>query len=411
MLANQSLVVNRLRLAAGLAIALGSLSACASWRTSHATTDTRAEEASPADTAPQQRTPTATEVAVARAGAAGTETPTQIVTREAINPSAPATYTVKRGDTLWDISAMFLKDPWLWPEIWHANPNIANPHWIYPGDVLALVYGSDGRPAVMLQQAGAVRLDPMLRSLPLNGAIATIPYSAIASFLERPSVISNEQLRDAPRIVAVRDQHVIAGAGNVIYVKGIATSAQRNSRYAVVHVGDPIKDSGGRGMLGYEGIYAATALLTEPGRPATFTLTDSAREALVGDRLLQVDTDVPLNFLPRAPRGDITGRIIANPDGGSLIGQYRIVAINRGKRDGLESGNVLMIDEAGETVRDYTANRFAGMKVGHAFAPKVKLPDERAGTLLVFKVYDRMSYGLVVEARRPIHLADVVRSP
>lgn len=408
MLANQSLVMSRLRMAAGLAIVAGTLAGCASWRGSHAPAASHTDDSSVADSGPVEPSPTATEVAAARAGSAA---PTTVVTSEAINPTAPATYTVKRGDTLWDISAMYLKDPWLWPEIWHANPQVANPHWIYPGDVLALVYGADGRPAVVLQQAGAARLDPMLRSMPLNGAIATIPYASIAAFLERPSVISKEQLRSTPRIVALRDQHVIAGAGHVVYAQGIDSSAQRNSRFAIVHVGEPIKDPDGGGLLGYQGIYAATGLLTEPGSPATITLTDSGREALVGDRLMQVDNDVPLNFLPRAPRGDISGRIISVMEGVSLIGQYRIVAINRGKRHGLESGNVLAIDQAGETIRDTTASAFAGMKLGSAFAPRVKLPDERAGTLLVFKVYDRMSYGLIVEARRPIRLQDIVRTP
>jgi hypothetical protein len=224
-------------------------------------------------------------------------------------------------------------------------------------------------------------------------------------------VISKEQLKTSPRIVALRDHHVIAGAGHVVYAQGIDPSAQRNGRSAVVHVGEPIKDPDGGGLLGYQGIYAATGLLSEPGRPATVTLTDSAREALVGDRLLQVDNDVPLNFLPRAPRGDVSGSIISVMEGVSLIGQYRIVAINRGKRHGLESGNVLAIDQAGEKIRDTTASAFAGMKMGSAFAPRVKLPDERAGTMLVFKVYDRMSYGLIVEARRPIRLHDVVRTP
>ena len=408
MLANQPLVISRLRHAAGLVIVLGTLGGCASWHSAERMEPSRSSGSSSNDGGPVERSPTATEVAAEKAGVSPTA---PVLTSEAINPTAPATYTVKRGDTLWDISAMYLKDPWLWPEIWHVNPQLVNPHLIYPGDVLALVYGADGRPSVYVQTAGGARLDPMLRSLPLNGAIATIPYSSIAAFLERPSVISKEQLRSAPRIVALRDHHVIAGAGHVVYVQGIDRAAQRNGRYAVVHVGDPIKDPDGRGMLGYQGIYAATGLLTEPGAPATVTLTDSAREALVGDRLLQVDNDVPLNFLPRSPRNDVTGRIISVMEGVSLIGQYRIVAINRGKSDGLESGHVLAIDQAGEMIRDQTGSPVFGLKIGSAFGPRIKLPDERAGTLLVFKVYDRMSYGLVVEARRPIRLADVVRTP
>lgn len=412
MLANQSLVNSRLHLITGLAVVLGTLAGCAAWQASsgegRAGGGSMPERDASATVVTAERSPTATEVAAARAG----ETrPAPVITSEAINSTAPATYTVKRGDTLWDISALFLKDPWLWPEIWQVNPQVVNPHLIYPGDVLALVYGKDGRPAVMLQQSGAARLDPMLRSSPLDGAIATIPYSAIAAFLERPSVVSEEQINRAPRIVALRDSHLIGGSGLLAYVQGLDRSAAIGGRYSVVHVGAKIVDPDGGGVLGYQGIFAATAVLTAEGRPATVILTDSARETLVGDRLLQPDMDVPLNFIPRAPRGDIRGRIISVMEGVKLIGQYRIVAINRGKRHGLESGHVLAIDEVGETVRDRSAGGVAGMTLGGAFAPKVKLPNERVGALLVFKVYDRMSYGLVVDAQRPIRIYDVVRSP
>lgn len=416
MLVKLSTEIRRFRLPCAVAVLLGSLVGCASGnasrqRSNEAPSDgaSMPQSGSAADgAAVREPTRTATEVAAARAGA---EPASPVVTREAINPTAPATYTVKRGDTLWDISKMYLKDPWLWPEIWHVNPQVANPHLIYPGDVLALVYGSDGKPAIMLQQGGAARLDPMLRSSPLDGAIATIPYSAIASFLERPSVVSSEQIRNAARIVAFRDSHVIAGAGHTAYVQGLAKTAQVDSRYSVVHIGDKIVDPDDGNVLGYQGIYAATAVVTLPGQPASTKLTDSAREALVGDTLLNQDLDVPLNFVPRAPARNVRGRIISVMESVKLIGQYRIVAINRGKRHGLESGNVLAIDEEGETIRDRGASRLAGMKLGSAFAPKVKLPNERAATLLVFKVFDRMSYGLVVDAQQPVRIYDVVRSP
>ena len=414
MLVYQIAEIRRFRLAGCLVLLSGALLGCASGNPFHrsqaADGPAAAADASrSADAAAgSETTQTATEVAAVR-DASQPEAP--VVTSAAINPTAPATYTVKRGDTLWGIASMYLKDPWLWPEIWHVNPQVANPHLIYPGDVLALVYGSDGRPAVMLQQGGAARMDPSLRSSRLDGAIATIPYSAIAAFLERPSVVSKDEMQHAARIIAFRDSHVIAGAGHTAYVQGLAASAQANSRYSVVHVGDKIVDPDDHAVLGYQGIYAATAVVTQAGRPTSTQLTDSAREALVGDILLNQDLDVPLNFVPRAPARKISGQIISVMESVELIGQYRIVAINRGRRHGLESGNVLAIDEKGETIRDRGANRLAGLKLGSAFAPRVKLPNERAATLLVFKVFDRMSYGLVVEAQQPVRLHDVVRSP
>ena len=364
---------------------------------------------------------TATEAAVA-AQPQGTADTQPTVISPAINPTAPRTYTVRRGDTLWDLSSKFLRDPWLWPEIWHANPQVKNPHLIYPGDVLALVYGADGKPALQLLQGGAARLNPALRSSPLDGAIATIPYSAIEAFLQRPSVLSKEQLKIAPRVIAIRDDHEIGAVGHEVYVQGLNRSTAPASRFNVVHVEDELRDPDDHSLLGYQGVYTATAMVANVGSagkdgygkqgPAKVVLQDTVRETLRGDRLIANDTDVPLNFVPRAPSRRINGRIISVVDGVELIGQYHIVVINRGRRHGIETGHVLAIDQAGETIRDVSAAAsFAGMKVGSSLAPRVKLPNERAGTLLVFKTYDRMSYALVVEATHAIRIADVVRTP
>jgi len=305
---------------------------------------------------------------------------------------------------------MFLRDPWLWPEIWQVNPQVQNPHLIYPGDELMLVYGADGRPSIQLARGGGARLDPLLRTTDLDGAIATIPYSAIAAFLERPSVISREQALDAPRVVAFRERRLVGGAGSEAYVRGLAEQATQ-SRYAVVHVGEEIRDPDDGDVLGYQGVYTATAVLVTPGDPAKTILTDSARETLEGDRLLSSENEVPLNFVPRAPASDVRGEIISVVDSVTLIGQYKVVAINRGRRHGLEPGHVLAIDEAGDIVRDRTQGRVSGVKASRSFTPEVQLPDERDGTMLVFRVFDRMSYGLVVAATTPIRIADIVRTP
>jgi hypothetical protein len=203
----------------------------------------------------------------------------------------------------------------------------------------------------------------------------------------------------------------MGASGMETYVRGL-TDAGVASRYAVVRVGEPIRDPDDGDVLGYQGTFAATAVVQRAGDPAKVMLTESARETFPGDRLIGGDTEVPLNFVPRSPSSDISGQIISVVDGVTLIGQYRIVALNRGSRHGLEVGHVLAIDTAGETIRDTTRpGGLGGIKLGSTFAPKVKLPNERNGTLLVFRVYDRMSYGLIVSAEMPVRIADVVRTP
>jgi hypothetical protein len=357
---------------------------------------------------------TATEAATSGAGAsAAAQSGPATVDAGMLNPNAPKSYTVKRGDTLWGIASTFLRDPWLWPEVWYINPQVANPHLIYPGDTLALAFGRDGKPIIRLEQGGAARLDPRLRSSPLDGAIPTIPYSAISAFLSRPSILTDEQVRNAPHVVAFKDEHVIAGTGHEVYIADL--KATPNSRFSVVHVGDPLRDPDDNKVVGYQGIYTATALVSQPGDPTKALLIDTNRETLQGDKVLAADLEVPLNFMLRAPRNDVHGRIISVIDGTRDIGQYQIVVINRGKRHGIDAGHVLAVDTAGQVVRDVYGKqpgyaRFLG-GAGTQFAPKVKLPDERAGTLLIFKSYDRVSYGLVIGAANVIHIQDVVHNP
>jgi LysM domain len=331
-----------------------------------------------------------------------------------INPNAPKSYTVKRGDTLWGISSLFLRDPWLWPEVWYVNPQIANPHLIYPGDTLTLAYGANGRPQIRLERGGEARMDPRLRSDPSDGAIPTIPYSTIQAFLSRPSLLTNDQVKHAPYVLAARDDHQIAGSGNEIYVRKLE-DAQANARYSVVHVGDPLRDPDDGKIVGYQGIYTGTALVSKTGEVTKALLVDTARETLRGDKVMATDVTVPLNFMPAAPRTTVHGRIMAVVDGTDLIGQYQIVAINRGLRDGINNGTVLAIDRAGDSVRDVFAHggtRTREMQtVGTSFAKRVKLPDERTGTLLVFRTFDRMSYGLILGATDTIRLNDVVHNP
>jgi LysM repeat protein len=331
-----------------------------------------------------------------------------------INPSAPKSYVVKRGDTLWGIASMFLRDPWLWPEVWYVNPQVANPHLIYPGDTLTLAYGANGQPQIVLTHGSGARLDPRLRSDPINGAIPTIPYSTIQAFLSRPTLLTPDQVKHAPYVLAFRDDHEVAGTGNEIYVRNLA-SPQANARYSVVHVGDPLRDPDDGKVVGYQGIYTATALISKPGDITKAQLIDTARETLRGDKVMSSDSAVPLNFMPAPPRGDVHGRIIAVVDGTDLIGQYQIVAINRGLRDGVNNGTVLAVDRAGSRVRDLYSNGSSMTRKGYdadtSFANRVKLPDERTGTMLVFRAFDRVSYALIIGATDTMKVYDVVHNP
>src|SRR5215472_3231269 len=385
-----------------------------------AATPVAASEGASSTPAPEQMT--ATEAAVGAAEAnAGTPAAASAVADTGgastaapeANPSAPMHYTVKRGDTLWGIASMYLKDPWLWPEVWIINPQVPNPHLIYPGDKLALAYGAGGRMEVRLEEAGLTRLDPRLRSDPLASAIPTIPYSAIAAFLSRPTLMSEDEIRHAPYVLAFRDMHQVAGNDVDVYIRNL--KAAENTRFAIMHISNQLVDPDDGKLLGYEGIYTATALVKRSGEPAKAVLIDPARETLAGDRLISSDNEVPVNFTPSVPTSQVRGNIISVVGGTDLVGQFYVVAINRGKRHGIEPGSVLAVDQAGEVVRDLWAggrsitNSMNGFNT--TFVPRVRLPDERAGTLLVFKVYDRMSYGLIVGASNIIHNGAPVHNP
>jgi hypothetical protein len=320
-----------------------------------------------------------------------------------LNPTHPTRYTVVRGDTLWDIAGRFLREPWLWPEVWHVNPQIKNPHLIYPGDVISLTY-ADGRPLLSLSRGSHnVRLSPSVRSTPLDGAIPSIPIDAIHQFLSRPYVVGKQDLDAAPYIVAHGNEHLIGGAGNRIYVRGIGMDAPPGQRFDILRLGDAYKDAESGEVLGYEGLYIGDARLETAGDPATLELVSTAQETLKGDRLIPVAKDTPLTtFFPSAPDRPVHGSIIAVLGGVTQIGQYQVVVLDRGEQDGLEKGTVLAIDERGETIKDaITPNPW----------DKIKLPDELAGHLMVFRTFPRVSFALVMDATRAIHVRDHVRNP
>src|SRR5580704_9709458 len=350
---------------------------------------------------------TAMEAAI-EAGSTRTETSEVPRTRVPLADNAPDSYVVKKGDTLWGISKVFLKDPWYWPEIWQVNPQVQNPHLIYPGDTLRLVF-IDGQPQIVLQRGDGVRVEPRVRSEPIDSAITTIPYATVAAFMSKPTVLDRDQIKAAPYVLATRDLHVVMSEGDTVYARGFTSPAELGSHYNVVRVGDPLIDPDDNRVLGYDGIFTGSGHVTRQGDPTTLIMTESAREARAGDKLIPGGVDVPLDFIPSAPRVKTNGRIIAVSNGVTIIGQYEVVVVNRGARDGLAPGNVLGVFDTGPLVADTDKRGFFNLdRLG---AKRVQLPSERTGTFMVFKTFDNISYGLIMEATNLIRVGDKIQNP
>ncbi|CAL1238938.1 LysM domain-containing protein [Candidatus Methylocalor cossyra] len=318
----------------------------------------------------------------------------------ALNPAHPTTYTVAPGDTLWSIAGRFLAQPWQWPEIWRRNPSINNPDLIYPGDVLVLDEDR-GVPRLRVGTPSELRLHPQVRSEPLSQAIPTIPMHAVRPFLTRPQVMEPGALARAPYVVDFAGEHIMGGTGTRVYVRAIPTGTP--AAYTVLRPGPPYRDAETGEILGYEGLYLGDARLEATGDPATLYLERTVQEVSAGDRLVPMEPEpLRLAFQPHAPKRPIRGHIIGVLNGVTQIGQHSVVALDRGSADGIEVGHVLDIFQRGRVVRDTVSAR-AG--------DTVLLPSDKAGSLLVFRPFQRVSYALVMEATRPIHVADLVQSP
>ena len=350
---------------------------------------------------------TAMEAAVEAAGSSRqqSEAPAQSIP---LAPNAPDSYVVKRGDTLWGIAKVFLRDPWYWPEIWQVNPQVHNPHLIYPGDTLRLVF-IDGRPQILLQRGDEARVEPRVRSEPLETAITTIPYATVAAFMSKPSVLDQNEIKNAPYVLATRDLHVVMSEGNTLYARGFTGPVESGAHYNVVRVGEKLIDPDDKRLLGYNGIFTGAAHVTKGGETVSLIMTESTLETRAGDKLLPGGVDVPLDFSPSPPRVQTNGRIIAVADGVTIIGQYNVVVVNRGTRDGLAPGNVLAVYDTGPIVSDNEKKGF--FNTDELFAKKVQLPSERTGTFMVFKTFDNISYGLIMEATDLIRVGDKIQSP
>jgi hypothetical protein len=248
----------------------------------------------------------------------------------------------------------------------------------------------------------------MLRSAPLESAIPTIPYSVISAFLARPGVLSRDEIRHAPYILALRGEHDIAGARDEVYIKKLEGQVT-GARYSVMHVDQPLRDRDGGRNLGYLAIYTGTAQLTQTGAIAKATLTDSERETLQGDVLISEEPSPSGDFHPHPPVRPVSGEIVAVVEGEDLAGQFDVVALNRGARDGLERGNVLTVEEVPVKTDDQCAHIEDNATCYHHSS--VELPTEVNGTLLVFKTYEQMSYALILKDLSPVSTYDHFRNP
>jgi hypothetical protein len=330
-------------------------------------------------------------------------------------PNAPDSHTVVRGDTLWGISGLFLKSPWRWPELWGMNlDQIRNPHLIYPGQVLFLEKVG-GRARLRVGQpdsvAGITKLSPRVRSSALDGeGIPSIPFNLIEPFLNEAVIFQGNELASAPRIVATQEGRVLLSRGDTAYVRG---ELDGKTSFRIFRQPRALKDPSTGEILGYEAVYVGATEAVRPGEsrtgadgkpeiiPATFNVTSIRQEANIGDRLAPVPPREFSNYAPHAPAAPIAGQIVSLYGDALTAGQNQIVALNRGARDGIERGHVLALWRDGEKVIDRT----------DASRPTIKLPDERHGMLFVFRVFDRMSYALILSVKDPVKPGDRFTQP
>ena len=330
-------------------------------------------------------------------------------------PEHPQTYIVQEGDTLWDISSMFLRDPWFWPEIWFKNPQVENPHLIYPGDTLAIVYvggerriqllsrGEQG--SVLAQTEGGlkiVKVNPRVRTQSIDATIPSIPIESIRHLLERPMIIDEDTLNDSAYVLSSLDNHLVNAINDKLYVRKLDTT-KGIGRYHIYRPNRPLYDPITNELLGYEALYVGESRLLLRGDPASVRVTSSEREILRDDRVIPMDnSSFERDFFPKPPSSDVSGEIVALVNSISKSGAFQTIAINLGNRDGVESGNILRIRRNGDVVPDKNEEdpQFT-----------VKLPDEQIGMAMVIRSFEKMSYALIMEADMPISIQDYVESP
>ncbi len=375
-----------------------------------------------------------------------------------LQDNAPDKYVVVKGDTLWDISGKFLKDPWRWPQIWNLNRDeIKNPHWIYPGDLIVLDRtGKEPRLALVKGSKGdmtTVKLSPGVRATEIgNDAIPAIPVRVIHPFLAQPRVVAKGEMDDAPFVLGTNAERVVLGAGDEAFATGGKAGV---TRWNVLRPGKTLKDPETGEVLGYEVEYLGDARTLTEGAPQKIRITQSVLEILPKDKLVAADDSTTFEYMPHAPEAKINARIISAYGALSDSGRYQTVVLNRGSRDGLEPGHVLAIYREGQAVKltrdekdrmTWVGEKASGVPGGGAWLYSdvrclkengkvtydqiadvrnsfrntclganddrtVKLPDARSGLAMVYRVYDRVAYALIMESDGPVYLLDTARNP
>lgn len=320
-----------------------------------------------------------------------------------LKENPPQKYYVKDGDTLWDISQLFLENPWAWPEIWHINNQVTNPHLIYAGDEISLIYIDDEPKITVTKRDPGIRtlkLSPEKRAYQISSTIPTIPLEAVESFLTHTRVVEKHTLKEAPYIIAAEEKRMVIGGGDIMYAMGDWSSVHK--AYGIYRPGDAYIDPVTQEILGYEARDIGIAkYISDEDEVATFRISRAEQEIRAYDRLLPTETlEVEANFYPKTPKDDIKGQIIRVFSGVKNIGQYDVVVINKGSREGVEKGDVFAIFRKGAIVRDKEAND-----------QKVKLPDERSGMLMVFRTHEKVSLALVLNAKSLLSLGDRIARP
>jgi LysM repeat protein len=360
-----------------------------------------------------------------------------------LQPDYPTRYTVVEGDTLWDISTRFLQTPWHWPRIWKINEQIANPHLIYPGDVIVLRF-VDGQPELTVVREGqptpvepgempgevpgevpremplveedlpisevlegvagapngtVVKLSPKVLSKPLAQPIPTISPEIILPFLTRSLFVEDDELEKAGYVTIGLDDRIALGDNSEFYARGLPEDADAEF-YLIYRKGRKVKDPDTGKRLGYEAIYLGEAQMLKPGDPAKLTITKVKQEILPTDDLLVAPLRAPLPYyFPHVPETELNGTIVTALNAVSEVGPFTIVSINLGRRDGVEEGHVFRI------------TRHAGKRKDPVTRRKYLLPDEESGLMMVFRPYEKLSYGLIINATQPVHILDRVRTP
>ena len=314
----------------------------------------------------------------------------------------PDRHIVVKGDTLWDISGKFLKQPWRWPEIWQMNRGqIKNPHLIYPGDVVLLDMSS-GSPRLRLGKkvgAGTGKLQPTVYSKPIQQVVPSIPPNAIEPFISQPLVIEDGELNTGVKIVAMQEDRMLVGTGDSFYASGIPDAAVE--KWHVFRKGKPLKDPATGKILAYEAFFLGNARLVKPGEPALLRVSLAKEEIARGDRLIPAPEQEIISYVPHRPEQDVSARVLGIYGGLREGGANSVVALNVGKNDGMEIGHVVALYRKRVSLDVDDSGRRTSTPV----------PDERYGLAFVFRVFNGVSYALVVESSKAVIVGDTARNP